>query len=83
MALQPGRKNSGIVLAVEREWQGKIEISKNRVLLAGKDVVISREIKRKQEMCHSNGPAVSMWVSASDRILLRALGQGMVTVSRG
>lgn len=30
MALQPGRKNSGIVLAVEREWQGKIEISKNK-----------------------------------------------------
>jgi hypothetical protein len=60
---------------------GKVEESVNDVFLDGKDIVI-RKIRRKQEVCHSNGPA-ALRVSASDGILLRVLGKGVRKESVG
>ena len=61
---------------------GKVEESVNDVFLDGKDIVI-RKIRRKQEVCHSNGPA-ALRVSASDGNPPESAGKGgEERVSRG
>lgn len=78
VAFQPGRKNTAdVIISVERR-AGKIEVSVNRryFWLEGS------YLKGRSEWSKSCAILISpqfVCVSVSDRILLRMLGQGMMT----